>query len=134
MVDESDRLIRLVNELLMMARADAGRNLTNDSVDMSELLKETCRQMKHLDAKLVFGQKIAPNLVIRGDRDAIKQIILIGLDNAMKHSDGEIQVNAQSIGSQVEIHIKDQDEGIPADILEHVFDRFYRGEEDKTIY
>lgn len=130
MVDESDRLIRLVNELLLMARADTGRNLANEPVQVTELLEESCRQMKQIDPRIVLNQEISPDLIIRGDRDAIKQILLIGLDNAIKHSNSEIQVNAKSIGTEVEIHIKDQGEGIPADKLNHVFDRFYRGNED----
>jgi len=133
MVDESDRLIRLVNELLLMARADEGRNLANDPIEISELLDETCRQMKQIDPKIVIYQDILPDLVIKGDRDAVKQIILIGLDNAIKHSKSQIQVNAKSVGAEVEIHIKDQGEGIPADKLGHVFDRFYRGDEDNAI-
>lgn len=133
MVDESDRLIRLVNELLLMARADTGRNLANEPVQVTELLEESCRQMKQIDPRIVLNQEISPDLIIRGDRDAIKQILLIGLDNAIKHSNSEIQVNAKSIGTEVEIHIKDQGEGIPADKLNHVFDRFYRGNEDTAI-
>jgi signal transduction histidine kinase len=133
LVDESDRLIRLVNELLLMARADAGRNLTNEPVQVTELLEETCRQMEQVGTKIVFNQDISADLVITGDRDAIKQIVLIGLDNAIKHSKGKIEVNTKTIDNQIEIIIIDQGKGIPANKLEHVFDRFYRGEEDNTI-
>ena len=49
MVEESDRLIRLVNDLLMLARADAGVSLTLQSVEVSPLLEETCRQVEQLD-------------------------------------------------------------------------------------
>ncbi|MBE0687071.1 MAG: HAMP domain-containing histidine kinase [Anaerolineaceae bacterium] len=133
MVDESDRLIRLVNELLIMARADAARNLANDPVEISELLDETCRQMKQIDPKIVIHQDILPDLVIKGDRDAVKQIILIGLDNAIKHSNSEIQVHAKRVDGEVVIHIKDRGEGISAEKLGHVFDRFCRGDEDSAL-
>ena len=132
MVDESDRLIRLVNELLLMARVNAGRSLSSEPVQVTELLEETCRQMEQVDPKIIFHQNISPDLVIKGDRDAMKQIILIGLDNAIKHSKGEVEVNAIRVDRQVEIHIKDQGEGIPGDKLQNVFDRFYRGDEDIT--
>lgn len=133
MVDESDRLIRLVNELLLMARADAGRNLVNEPVQVSELLIETCRQLKQIDPNIVIHQNISLDLVINGDRDALKQIILIGLDNAIKHSKSEIQVHAKSVDGEVVIHIRDRGKGIPAEKLGHVFDRFYRGGEDTAI-
>jgi two-component system, OmpR family, sensor histidine kinase ArlS len=49
------------------------------------------------------------------------------LDNALKHSAGSVELTAQRNGSQVEIAVQDFGEGIPVEKLEHVFDRFYRG-------
>jgi signal transduction histidine kinase len=72
-------------------------------------------------------------LQIVGDKDALKQILLIGLDNALKHSPGEIKVSAKLQGKQVQIRVQDFGEGIPSEKLEHVFDRFYRGEDAATI-
>ncbi len=133
MVDESDRLIRLVNELLLMARADAGRNLVHEPVDLSELLEETCRQMKYIHPDLSLDPDIKSNLVMNGDRDALKQILLIGLDNAIKHSTGVINVNALQVENHIEMRIKDQGKGIPTNTLIHIFDRFYRGDEGGSV-
>lgn len=133
MVDESDRLIRLVNDLLMLARADAGRNLAKEPVDVSALLEETCRQARQLDSRRGISLDAAPGLTVRGDRDAVKQVLLIALDNALKHSSGDVNVSAAQKGSQVEIRVQDFGEGISPEKLEHVFDRFYRGEEASTI-
>ena len=69
---------------------------------------------------------------ILGDRDALKQVTLIALDNALKHSTGDIRVTAQKLGKRVEIRVQDFGEGIPPEKLEHVFDRFYRGN-DSTV-
>jgi signal transduction histidine kinase len=66
-------------------------------------------------------------------RDAFKQILLIALDNALKHSSGEIAVTARRAGDRVEIQVVDHGEGIPSEKLAHIFDRFYRGEESSTI-
>jgi len=133
MVDESDRLIRLVNELLLMARADAGRNLSNESIQLSELLLETCRQEKQVESRINLNLDVSPNLLILGDRDAIKQILLIGLDNAFKHAKDVIHVVAKRSDPFVEIQIMDDGEGIPPEKLHHVFDRFYRGDDDPSI-
>ena len=133
MVDESDRLIRLVNELLLLARADAGRSLAKEPLDVSIVLEETCRQARQLDPQRQINLDVPENLSILGDRDAFKQVALVLLDNALKHSTGNINVTTKSRGAQVEVRVQDFGEGIPAEKLEHVFDRFYRGDETSTI-
>jgi two-component system, OmpR family, sensor kinase len=132
MVDESDRLIRLVNDLLLLARADAGRSLAKEPVDISSLLEETCRQAHLLDPERQITEEFPPDLVVTGDHDAIKQILLIVLDNALKHSTQEIKLTANSSGIWCEIHVQDFGEGMTSEKLEHVFDRFYRGEDAAT--
>jgi len=132
MVDESDRLIRLVNELLLLARTDAGRSLAKESVDISSVLEETCRQARQLDPQRQINLDVPPALNILGDRDALKQVALILLDNALKHSTGNINVTAKPNGKRVEIRVQDFGEGIQPEKLDHVFDRFYRGD-DATI-
>lgn len=133
MVDESDRLIRLVNDLLLLARADAGRSLAKEPIDLSALLEETVRQARQLDSKRNINLATSPDLNILGDRDAVKQVLLIVLDNALKHSEGDVDVTAEQKNMQVEIRVQDFGEGIPPEKLEHVFDRFYRGDEASTI-
>ncbi len=129
MVDESDRLIRLVNDLLLLARADAGRSLTKAPVDISPVLEESIRQARQLDEKRTLNLAVNDSCTILGDRDAFKQVMLILLDNALKHSASEIDVSAERIGAQVEIRVQDHGDGIPPETLDHIFDRFYRGEE-----
>ena len=68
-----------------------------------------------------------------GDRDAIKQVFLITLDNALKHSSSDVNVTAKQEGTAIEIHVQDLGEGISPEKLSHVFDRFYRGEEDTVM-
>jgi signal transduction histidine kinase len=129
MVDESDRLIRLVNDLLLLARADAGRSLAKELLEIQPVLEETIRQAHQLAAKRQINLDISPGISIFGDRDALKQVLLILLDNALKHSDSDIDVKAVQNGGQVEVHVQDHGPGISPDKLERVFDRFYRGED-----
>jgi len=133
MVDESDRLIRLVNDLLSLARADTGRTLAKESMDVSVLLDETCRQARQLDPQRQIQLDVLPDLNMLGDRDAIKQVLLIALDNALKHSAGDINVSAKQNGVQIEIRVQDFGVGIAPEKLGHIFDRFYRGEDTATI-
>lgn len=133
MVDESDRLIRLVNELLILARADAGRSLAKDPLAIHHLLEEVCRQAQQIDPERRITLDASPELAILGDRDAFKQVLLILLDNALKHSVGDITVSARFKNKHTEIYVEDHGEGIPPERLSHVFDRFYRGEDNLTI-
>lgn len=129
MVDESDRLIRLVHDLLLLARADAGRALALEPLAVTPVLEETARQAHQIDLERQIVLNAADELMIRGDRDAFKQVILILLDNALKHSDGDVTLKAGCDGGQVEIQVQDQGPGIPREKMELVFDRFYRGED-----
>jgi two-component system, OmpR family, sensor kinase len=133
MVEESDRLIRLVNDLLQLARADAGRALAKEPVEVASVVEETVRQANQLDPHRTIHLQADPGLKILGDKDALKQILLIALDNALKHSGGDINVNAERKGALIEIRVQDFGEGIPADRLEHIFDRFYRGDESASV-
>ncbi len=128
MVDESDRLIRLINDLLLLATADARRSLANERFTIQPLLEETIRQAKLLDENRKITLESPQDIAILGDRDAFKQVILILLDNALRHSDGPVDVQVNLSDGWVEIHIADHGPGIPSDQLERIFDRFFRGD------
>ncbi len=132
MTDESDRLIRLVNDLLVLARADAGRSLSKEEVSLLPILNETCRQARQLDPQRNILLETA-DLTVLGDHDAIKQVLLIALDNSLKHSSGDVLIRAGKKGGWVELKVKDEGNGIPPEKLGHVFDRFYRGEPNSTL-
>jgi signal transduction histidine kinase len=68
------------------------------------------------------------DVTVLGGQDALKQVLLILLDNALKHSPGTIQITAEVVGAQVVIGVHDNGPGIAPETLEHVFDRFYRGD------
>ncbi len=129
MVGESDRLIRLVNDLLLLASADSGRSLVKETFAIQPVLEEVTRQARLLDVKRQISLQIPEGINILGDRDAFKQVLLILLDNALKHSEGGIDIQVDQSGTQVEIKVQDHGPGIPPDQLEHLFDRFYRGED-----
>jgi two-component system OmpR family sensor kinase len=132
MTEESDRMIRLVNDLLVLARADAGRSLAREPFALGPVLEECARQARQLDAQRQIEVQ-AGEFSMVGDRDALKQVLLIALDNALKHSSGAVRVGALRKGALLEVFVKDEGEGIAADKLAHIFDRFYRGEDAATI-
>jgi signal transduction histidine kinase len=125
--DESDRLIRLVNDLLVLARADAGLSLRREPLALQPLVEEACRQARKLDPQRPILENLPPVSVL-GDRDALKQVLLALLDNALKHTKGPVQVTAAILDGQVELRVQDSGPGMGNEQLTHVFDRFYRGE------
>lgn len=132
LVSESDRLIRLVNDLLILARADAGRNLQQEPVALQPLADEVTRQVRLLDPQREIHESVQ-DLSALGDRDAIKQILLVLLDNAVKHTSGPVTISAQAVNGQVELSVQDSGPGIAPEQLEHIYDRFNRGEADPQI-
>ena len=132
LMEESDRLIRLVNDLLVLARADAGRSLLQEPVSVRSVVDEACRQARQLDKEREILETVEDVTVV-GDRDALKQVLLIALDNALKYSIGLITVSAEAVGDQVLVRVQDRGPGIDPDTLEHVFDRFYRGEVNLAV-
>lgn len=128
MVDESDRLIRLVNDLLLLARADAGRTLAKAPLELMPVLEESVRQAHQLDETRTISLNANETCTIFGDHDAFKQVMLILLDNALKHSTGGVNVKTICAAREVEVCVQDYGAGIPPETLEHIFERFYRGE------
>jgi two-component system OmpR family sensor kinase len=133
MVDESDRLVRLVNDLLLLARADAGRSLAKEPLEIQPVLEETVRQAHQLDENRQITLDAVPDISILGVRDAFKQVMLILLDNALKHSDGDVNVEISRNNAQANIRVQDHGSGIAPDKIGHIFDRFYRGKDNKPI-
>jgi two-component system OmpR family sensor kinase len=125
---ESDRLIRLVNDLLALAHAESGRELRSEPVQVKPLVEDVCRQARLLDPDRAVVCDDVGDVVVVGDQDALRQVLLILMDNALKHTAGAITVAAEAIDGQVAVRVGDAGPGIKPEELERIFERFYRGE------
>jgi len=132
MVDETDRLIRLVGDLLTLARADAGRKLNEAPVDVTALVQETCRQTHVLAPERELDCRGPDRVLALADQDALKQVMLVLLDNAVNHTSGPLDVTYGAEDNHVKIRVHDTGPGMPPELCERVFDRFYRGDASRT--
>ncbi len=132
-VEESERLIRLVHNLLMLARSDAGRVLRHELVQIGPLIDELCRQTRAIEPDRTLSCDVMPAAVV-GDRDALKQVLVILLDNARKFTppQGRINISSAVMGNVVTLQVRDTGCGIDPAALPHIFERFYRGDSART--
>jgi heavy metal sensor kinase len=126
---EADRLIRLTNNLLYLASADAGRKPEQRPVELDVLCLEVYRLTKDLrpDVSVRLGNEDQVSVV--GDRDLLKQMVLNIAENAVKYSQpgGRVTLSLSKSDSRARIVVEDTGPGIPPEQLPRVFERFYRG-------
>jgi signal transduction histidine kinase len=131
--DEVERLIRLVQQLLELARADAGRPVRRESLPIKPLVEEACRQARLLAPQRAIACEVAEVSVL-GDRDALKQVLLVLVDNALVHtpSTATIRTNVTATDHWVAIEVADTGPGIEPHLLGKVFECFYRGDVSRS--
>ena len=151
---EADRMGRLVNDLLTLARADNTSQVSIDGgykkyqtysekVDLDSLLLEVYRQYRPVDedgqdarkqnGPRIFLQDITPAQVY-GDVDKLKQALVALLDNAIKYTpyEGSVALSLSTDNSFALLRVSDSGIGILAEDLPYIFERFYRADPART--
>jgi len=136
---ETDRLIRLVNDLLILSRADSeALNLQLESVDLVQLAAATVDRMAaRADAREVVLRVEARRRVstVVADPDRIEQVLVNLLDNAIKYSRPGAVVTIDvddGPGRMVTVRVRDEGIGIPAEDLPRIGERFYRADKARA--
>lgn len=137
-LDNCRHLVRLLNDLLDLARSDAGRlAIRPRPTEVAPLVEDVVRTMRAQTE--TGGQALTENVhpglpPINVEPDRIRQILVNLLTNAHEYSPegASIEVVARSLGAEVEISVTDNGPGIPADQLDRIFDRFTRGDAGLT--
>jgi signal transduction histidine kinase len=137
-LDNTRHLVRLLNDLLDLARSDAGRLVIKPvPTEVASLVDDAVKTMRsQTEARQQsLSQEIEPDLPpVEVDRDRIRQVLVNLLTNAHEYSPegASIGVTASQRGAEVEISVSDDGPGMPEDQLEHIFDRFTRGDAGLT--
>jgi two-component system OmpR family sensor kinase len=137
--DEAGRMRRMVDDLLLLARMDAGElQLDRQAVDLVPLLASCVTRLepRAQDGGIALNLDTPPSGLppITGDGDRLVQLFTNLLDNALKHTPagGRVTVTASASGDQVVVAVADTGPGIPADELARVFERFYQVDKSRA--
>ncbi|HZR43748.1 MAG TPA: ATP-binding protein [Ktedonobacteraceae bacterium] len=136
---ENEHMTRLVNDLLMLARADAGQTIFKlEAVDLSDLAIEVIERLTPMaqQEQIVLAPGELPELQVRGDRSYLTRMLTNVVENAIKYTRGTgdrvcIATRESSKGAKGWgiIQVADNGPGIAAEHLPYLFDRFYRADE-----
>lgn len=134
--NELERMNKLVDDLLFLARADAEGEMPKEHFDLSGLMH------KVYNAFMPLAQKKGLNLILNtkdkavlyGNEFRIKQLITILLDNAIKYTDsgGSVELRLEAGANTFQLSVRDTGEGIPKEHIGKIFDRFYRIDKSRS--
>lgn len=133
----TDRMTKLTNSLLMLAKFDDPENISKAlSFDLSETIQSVVLSMEAamLEKGIQSTTSIPANITVNSDPEALTQVVSILLDNAVKYTDknGQINIALAQSNNQVVFSVRNSGKGIPKQDLPKVFDRFYRADQSRT--
>jgi two-component system OmpR family sensor kinase len=133
---ESDRMGRLVDDLLLLARLDAQPGIERSDVDLTRLALDAVGDLRRTAAEHRWQLDLPPEPVqVRGDAHALHQAVANLLGNARTHTPPgtivTVTVRIPDTAGIVELSVRDDGPGIPGIVLPHVFERFRRGDHSR---
>jgi two-component system, OmpR family, sensor kinase len=127
---ESGRMKRLVEDLLLLARLDETRAVQRQSVDLAILAADACSDAAATDATRAISLNAPEPVVVQGDRDHLRQALANLVSNALKHTapGTALEVSVGEADGRATLSVRDHGTGLDPASLAHVFDRFWRAD------
>lgn len=124
-------MAKLIDEMLSLAKLDTGREIIEFSIfDLSKLLNNILLTFEAVifESKIELETNISDDIFVRGDKESIKKVCIILLDNAIKYTNpnGKISVFLNLDKSRIKLIVKNTGDGIKNEELDKIFERFYR--------
>lgn len=134
---EAQRMSRLVNDLLALARADAGVLMEKQPIEFMPLVHEVVRRsqlLEHTAEWQVGNLEALEDAIVQGNRDYLQQLLFIFIENAFKYTPaGTVTIEAIRRNNFIGIRISDTGIGMDKEDIPHIFDRFYRADLSRGI-
>ncbi|SFE74849.1 HAMP domain-containing sensor histidine kinase [Alteribacillus iranensis] len=125
-VTETDRMKKISDQLLTLARSEEAEALEITSFDIASVCKQTVHSFSTSFQRTITLDAPEKEVIIEGDESKVKQALYILLDNAVKYTEQDIHVRLKEEGHHILLSVQDEGEGIPDSDQKHIFDRFYR--------
>lgn len=133
LLEEIERLTHIVDSLTFLTKADAGQlKMKKSPVGLDELLRESVEDIQALahPERINVQLKKCDRANVLGDRQRLRQLLLILADNATKYNqpEGRVELTLQLKGNAARLSIANTGAAVPPEVLDRVFERFYRGD------
>ncbi|HEY2636061.1 MAG TPA: HAMP domain-containing sensor histidine kinase, partial [Solirubrobacteraceae bacterium] len=130
----SRRMRRLVADLLLLARADSGRVAPHRPVDLSAVVTDAASELEPVAGDHEISVSAPRGLEVEGARDELHRLVLNLMENALRHTDPgtAVEASVERVNGEVVLAVEDDGPGIAPEMHEKVFERFFRGEGDRS--
>jgi signal transduction histidine kinase len=130
----SRRMRRLVGDLLLLARADTGRQAPHRELDLSSVVTEAASELEPVSGGHEITVDAPAGMIVSGARDELHRLALNLMENALRHTDPgtAVEASVERVDGLVVLSVEDDGPGVPPNLHDKVFERFFRGAGDQS--